>query len=131
MLSARQLCITGALLGALGVMAGAFGTHYLDAWLTPEAIATFKTGTSYMQLHALLMLFIGASVFKWDISLLKRAGTMCLVGIILFSGSVMVLALTGLRWLGALAPVGGFALILSWILVAVSFARISKVRERA
>ncbi len=129
MLTARQICIVASLIGAFGVMAGAFGSHYLDERLAAGEIETFQTGIRYLQIHSLLMLFSGFAALKWGVARFRQAATFCLVGIILFSGSLIVLALTGLSWLGALAPVGGLALIASWIMLSLAFARLSPIRE--
>jgi len=129
MLTARQICIVASLIGAFSIMAGAFGSHYLDERLTPGEMATFQTGIRYLQIHSLLMLFSGFAALKWSISRFRQAATLCLVGIILFSGSLIIMALTGLSWLGALAPVGGMALIASWIMLSLAFARLSPIRE--
>ncbi len=125
MLTARQACITAAVLGAIGVGLGAFASHYLADMLTDSHLNTFKTGTSYLQLHAVVMLVAGLCAFKWTERRFILAATGFALGMFVFSGSLTILAVTGISWLGALAPVGGLILIASWLFLAAGFWRVT------
>lgn len=116
----------GAILAALGVVLGAFGAHGLRARLEPRMLEVWQTGTEYHIYHALGLILIGIiSYWIQDSALIKWAGSLMLIGILLFSGSLYLLALTGSGWLGAMAPVGGLSFIIAWILLAVASLRAS------
>ncbi|MDA0685042.1 MAG: DUF423 domain-containing protein [Bacteroidetes bacterium] len=124
MLTARHVCITGALLGVLGVLLGAFGTHSLRGLLDESAMRTYGTGVDYLQLHAVYLLLLGVTALRIDLPRLRQAATIGLAGILVFSGSVITLALTGIAWLGAIAPMGGLLLITSWGWTILAFVRL-------
>ena len=109
-----------AICGLTGVAVGAFGAHGLKAILAPEMLAVYKTGVDYQMWHALGIGLI--AVFRQqaaESSLLKWAGWLMFSGIILFSGSLYLLAVLNIKWLGMITPIGGVCFILAWILVAV------------
>ena len=109
----------------LAVAAGAFGAHALKARLSVEMLAVWQTAVNYHMVHALGLLAIGLMIGashalptpRYAI-FLTRAGSAMLVGIVLFSGSLYVLALTGIRILGAITPFGGLGFLLAWGLLA-------------
>lgn len=103
---------TGAILGALGVALGAFGAHGLREAVTAERLEVFETAVRYHLIHAVALVLAG-------IAGAPRAGWAFLVGVLLFSGSLYLLVLTGTRWLGAVTPVGGLFFILGWVFLAV------------
>lgn len=105
----------GAVLGAVGVAAGAFGAHALRTRLAPEMLAVFETGVRYHLMHALALLAVGWAAARWPGPAVTAAGWLFVAGILLFSGSLYALALTGVRTLGLVTPVGGVAFILGWI----------------
>ncbi len=105
----------GAVLGAVGVGAGAFGAHALRTRLAPEMLAVFETGVRYHLMHALALLAVGWAAARWPGPAVTAAGWLFVAGILLFSGSLYALALTGVRTLGLVTPVGGVAFILGWI----------------
>ena len=108
-----------AVLGGLAVALGAFGAHALRASLPENLLATFETGVRYHFYHALALIGVVVAINKWPQSSLPvAAGWLFLVGIILFSGSLYLLALTGVRWLGAITPLGGVAFIAGWACLA-------------
>ena len=115
MFSLRTLSGIGALLGALAVATGAFGTHALT--LTPDQVATWKTASQYHLAHAALMVVVGL-VLKSKAAF--AAVVLFLFGVVLFSGSLYALVLTNVKWLGAVAPVGGALLISGWIALAIA-----------
>ena len=107
-------------LGALGVMLGAFGAHGLESVLSASALSTWETAVLYQLLHALLLVQVGTMDRNHHSRALQFAGFSLLSGIVLFSGSLYVLALGGPRWLGPITPIGGVAFILGWLAIAVS-----------
>ena len=114
----QQFFIVGSFLGALGVAAGAFGAHGLRAWVSPEMLAVFETGVRYHLTHALALLAVAWASTRWASAAIRTAGWLFAVGILVFSGSLYVLTLTGIRALGAITPFGGAALIAGWLLLA-------------
>ncbi|MEO8101581.1 MAG: DUF423 domain-containing protein [Betaproteobacteria bacterium] len=117
--TARSIIITGAVLAFLGVALGAFGAHALKARLAADLMAAYQTGVQYHLIHALGIVFIGILVqvlppSRW----LPLAGWTMTAGVVVFSGSLYVLSLTGNRELGAITPVGGLALLVAWLMVA-------------
>ncbi|WAA09620.1 DUF423 domain-containing protein [Fervidibacillus albus] len=110
----------GALNGFLSVAFGAFGAHVLEGRIDPKYIDTWQTGVTYQMLHAGALLAIGLLASKFPGSqLLSWSGWMMLIGIILFSGSLFVLSLTGISKLGAITPFGGVAFLIGWLLLMI------------
>ena len=108
------LCLLGAVVGLLGVALGAFGAHTLKAVLTSDLLAVFETGVRYQMYHALALIGVGLSGRVWPGPWVRWAGWLFAAGVVLFSGSLYLLAATGTRWLGAVTPLGGVALIAGW-----------------
>lgn len=121
--------LLGAALGALGVAAGAFGAHALKAILPTEMQAVFETAARYQMYHALALLLTGMLLERREAEAqaewgcLRLAGWSFLAGILLFSGSLYLLALSGIRGLGAITPVGGVCLLSGWCLLAWAASR--------
>jgi len=120
MLPATKLFVSlGALAAALGVALGAFGAHALKARLSADMLAVWQTAVQYHLWHALGLVAIGLLAQHLPASVPVRvAGWLMVAGIVLFSGSLYVLAATGTRWLGAVTPLGGACLIVAWLVVA-------------
>ncbi|MFL2433911.1 MAG: DUF423 domain-containing protein [Vicinamibacterales bacterium] len=116
---------TGSILCGLGVILGAFGAHGLRERLTPEMLVVFETGVRYHLIHGLGLLAIAWAVSRWPNTYVNIAGYLFVAGILIFSGSLYVLAITGIRWLGAITPIGGVCLIIGWGLLAVGVLRAS------
>jgi uncharacterized membrane protein YgdD (TMEM256/DUF423 family) len=114
----KFLTILGAVLGALGVTAGAFGAHALKARLAPEMLAVFETAVRYHLIHALALLAVAWAATRWESRAIPAAGWLFTAGIVFFSGSLYALALSGMRGLGAITPVGGVAFIAGWLALA-------------
>ena len=114
---ARILLSCGALLGFLSVAAGAFGAHALKSRLDPDMLAIFETAARYQMYHALALLGVGLLYDRLQSPLLAPAGGSFLAGTVIFSGSLYLLTLTGSRWLGAITPIGGVALLAGWLLL--------------
>ncbi len=123
---ARIFITLGSVNAALAVIFGAFGAHALKARISPEMLSVYHTGSQYHFYHALGMLLIGllASHFQND-GALQLSGYLMLAGIVLFSGSLYLLAVTGVTWLGAITPLGGLAFIAAWVVLAVAALRAS------
>ncbi len=109
----------GSVFALLGVAGGAFGAHSLKAVLSPEMLAVFETGIRYQMYHALALLFVGLAEDRCRSAIVRLAGWLFVVGIALFSGSLYALSLSGVRWLGAVTPLGGVAFIAGWAHLAV------------
>jgi uncharacterized membrane protein YgdD (TMEM256/DUF423 family) len=116
----KTLMFVGALMGAVGVGIGAFGAHGLRGSLPPEMLAVFETGVRYHLYHALAILATAAMMSRVEGRAMVAAGWSFAVGILLFSGSLYALALSGLSGLGAVTPLGGVAFIIGWICLAVA-----------
>ncbi|AEI43813.1 DUF423 domain-containing protein [Paenibacillus mucilaginosus] len=116
-----SLLVLGSLNMFLVVALGAFGAHGLKNKLTEDAMKVYQTGVQYHMAHALGLLLIGVLSGQLpEASLLGTAGWLLFAGIVLFSGSLYALSLTGIRKLGAITPLGGLAFLAGWILVLIS-----------
>ena len=115
-MSHKGILITGSLLGALGVMIGAFGAHGLaDLLEANNRLDTFETAVKYHMYHALALLLTGILFFNIPAKPLRLAGLFFTIGILIFSGSLYILCLTNISWLGAITPIGGLFLIAGWL----------------
>lgn len=112
----------GALLGAISVAGGAFATHALRARLSDRALEIFETGARYQMYHALALLAVGLWLSQAESSqpLIVTSGIAFIVGVLLFSGSLYGLSLSGIKSLGAIAPLGGVALIVGWVCLSIA-----------
>lgn len=115
----RTFLAVAAVLGFLAVAIGAFGAHGLKPHLTQEAMGWFETGSRYHFYHSLAILAV-ALLAKGDSKLWSYTGWAFLLGILLFSGSLYVMAVTGIKVLGAVTPVGGLAFLAGWGMLAVA-----------
>jgi uncharacterized membrane protein YgdD (TMEM256/DUF423 family) len=123
-MTAQRCVLAAALALAIAVALGAFGAHALRARLAPDALATYQTAVQYHFWHALGLLAVGMLMAQWPTERrLAGAAWLLIAGLLAFSGSLYLLAVTGERWLGALTPVGGAAFIVAWLLVAWSALR--------
>jgi uncharacterized membrane protein YgdD (TMEM256/DUF423 family) len=110
----RLFFALGSASALVAVAAGAFGAHGLRARLTPDLLAVFETGARYQMYHALALLGVAWALTRWPGPWPARAGWLFAVGTLLFSGSLYALALSGVRWLGAVTPLGGLAFLAGW-----------------
>ena len=115
----RTFAALGALSAGLAVAAGAFGAHALKGHLSPEDLAVFETGARYQMYHALALLAVAWAASRWPVPSVSAAGWLFVAGTVLFSGSLYALALSGIRWLGAVTPLGGVAFLAGWACLAV------------
>lgn len=125
MSKATTFLIAAAIFGALAVSLGAFGAHGLKKFLSDTSLTTYRTAVEYHFYHvfalmglALWMKVTGSS--SWWLSL---SGWLFIGGIMLFSGSLYLLAVTGIRWLGAITPLGGLCFIVAWVSLAVALVK--------
>jgi uncharacterized membrane protein YgdD (TMEM256/DUF423 family) len=120
----KKFLTAGALLGAVAVILGAFGAHYLKKILTAESLQTFEVAVRYQFYHAIALLAAGILYKDFTGKLMLWAGIFFIAGIILFSGSLYLLCAQPLwRWLGPVTPLGGLCFILGWLLMAISFTK--------
>ncbi len=119
----RRIAAAGALVLMIAVGTGAFGAHALRSVASPEMLAVWQTAVLYQLVHGLGLLAIATLLPRFSSRLLPAAAWLMLAGIVLFSGSLYVLVLSGVHWLGAVTPIGGSAFIVSWLLVALAALR--------
>ncbi|WP_156180491.1 DUF423 domain-containing protein [Rufibacter radiotolerans] len=124
-MSIKTILILGALFSGLGVMIGAFGAHGLAKMLTETGRTdTFETAVKYQMYHALGLLILGVLMAQYPVATgLSLSGICFLVGILIFSGSLYVLCLTGVKWMGAITPIGGVFMIVGWLNLVWVIAR--------
>jgi len=120
----NRILVIGALMAGIGVAVGAFGAHGLRPILSEKMMAVFETGVRYHLVHALAMLLAGLSAHSFRHRAFVRAGWSFLVGILIFSGSLYTLALTDIRTLGMLTPLGGLAFLLGWGFLAGGYWKV-------
>lgn len=121
---ARVFLAAGAIAALLAVLLGAFGAHALKERIAADLLPVWRTGVEYHFYHALGLLAVGTLMLHLPrAALLRWAGWAMLAGIVLFSGSLYLLALSGVRWLGAITPLGGTAFIAGWLLLAGAVLR--------
>ena len=119
----RVWILTGSLAGFASVAGGAFGAHALRTRLAPELLTTFETGARYAGIHALALLAVGLLAERGASRALQVAGVGFSLGILLFTGSLWALALSGIRGLGAITPFGGVSLLVGWLALGLAARR--------
>ncbi|MES1172247.1 MAG: DUF423 domain-containing protein [Bacteroidota bacterium] len=119
--SVRAAAVTGAWLGASGMALGAFGAHALRARIAPEMLEIYRTGVLYHLFHAVALLAVAALGSR--LSRPRLTVALFAAGVLVFSGSLYTLAITGVRTWGAVTPVGGVALIAGWLSIAFGLGR--------
>lgn len=124
----KTIIMTAAIFLAMAVALGAFGAHGLKSHLTTEMLEIFKTGIEYHFYHALGLLLVGVLAFYLPGIYLKWSAIFLVSGIILFSGSLYLLAVSGIKWLGAITPLGGLGFIIGWILLFVAVAKNTPIK---
>jgi len=114
----KLIIILAGINGFLAVSIGAFAAHTLRDRLSPELLNTFQTGVQYHMYHALSLFGIGLLMLNFPSStLLRISAYLMMAGIVLFSGSLYLLSITGTRWLGAITPLGGLCFLAAWMLI--------------
>ena len=121
---AKLFLILGSALGALSVAIGAFGAHALKHVLeTNNRLETFETGVKYQFYHSLALILLGILMQKFDHRLFNYSGYGFFIGILIFSGSLYILSLTGITKWGAITPIGGVTLIFGWVALLIGIVR--------
>lgn len=111
----------GSINALIAVMLGAFGAHALKSRLSSDMMDIFQTGVQYHFYHALGLLAVGLIAYHLpDSAWLKWSGWLMLAGIVIFSGSLYILSISGIKWLGAITPIGGTAFIFAWVLLTIA-----------
>jgi uncharacterized membrane protein YgdD (TMEM256/DUF423 family) len=108
----------GAVSALIAVAAGAFGAHGLKSRLSPEMLTVFEVGVRYQMYHAFALIVAAWAQTRWPGTIIVTSGWFFIGGTVLFSGSLYLLSLTGLRWLGAITPLGGLAFLAGWLCLA-------------
>ena len=108
----------GACSALIAVALGAFGAHGLRGRLVPDMLSVFEIGVRYQMYHALALMLVGALAGRLAAGPASIAGWLFVVGTLVFSGSLYALSFTGVRWLGAITPLGGLAFLAGWGLLA-------------
>jgi uncharacterized membrane protein YgdD (TMEM256/DUF423 family) len=114
----RIFFLLGAIGAFLAVAAGAFGAHGLKARLSAEMLNTFEVAVRYHFYHALALFVAAWACTRWPGTATTAAGWLFIIGAVIFSGSLYALALSGVRWLGAITPFGGLAFLAGWLCLA-------------
>jgi uncharacterized membrane protein YgdD (TMEM256/DUF423 family) len=115
----KQILTITAISGALAVVLGAFGAHGLKKIISPEMLEVYKTGVQYQFYHTFSLLAVGILMQFRQSKALNWSAYFFIAGIVLFSGSLYALAISGIKVLGAITPIGGVAFIAGWILLAI------------
>ena len=116
----KNFLLIAAIFGFLGVAFGAFGAHGLRSRLSPEMLAVFEIGVRYQMYHVFALLAVAAAIGHFgQVRLLTIAGWSFIAGILIFSGSLYALALTGTGMLGAITPIGGLGFLIGWACLAI------------
>ena len=116
----RTFWMLGCTFAFLAVAAGGFGAHALRERLEPDLLAVWGTGARYQMYHALALLGVAMAAGRWPGGGWSVAGWLFTAGVVVFSGSLYVLAFTGIRWLGAITPLGGLCFLGGWIALALA-----------
>lgn len=98
----------------IAVVTGAFAAHALKSRLSPDMFQVFEVAVRYQMYHALGLIAVAWASTQWSSQLITASGWLFVAGILIFSGSLYILSLTGVRWLGAITPIGGVAFIIGW-----------------
>jgi uncharacterized membrane protein YgdD (TMEM256/DUF423 family) len=114
----RVFFVVGSLSALLAVALGAFAAHGLRSRLSTEMLGVFEVGVRYHLYHALALLAVAWASTRWPGGAVTAPGWLFVVGIVVFAGSLYLLSISGLRWLGAITPVGGVAFLAGWAALA-------------
>lgn len=125
MTTARVFLALGSASAFLAVAGGAFGAHALRRRLDENLLAVFETGIRYQMYHAVALLAVAWVMDRWGGGLVAASGWLFVVGTVIFSGSLYLLALTGQRMFGAVTPLGGVAFLAGWLVLLIGVLRAS------
>jgi uncharacterized membrane protein YgdD (TMEM256/DUF423 family) len=113
----QRFLVIGSILAGSGVAAGAFGAHALKEILDASMLQVFDTATRYVMYHAFGLCIVSWAIDRYPGQRLEKSGWLFILGTLLFSGSLYMVSLAGVRWMGAVTPIGGLAFIAGWILL--------------
>ncbi len=120
----KVFLLLGSVNALIAVLLGAFGAHGLKSKLTGEMMAIFQTGVQYHFYHSLGLIAVGLIINQFaNTNLFKWSGWLMFTGILLFSGSLYILSISNMRWLGAIAPFGGTSFIFAWLLLIIGIIK--------
>lgn len=114
----KRFLIIACLLMATAVSLGAFGAHGLKKIITPDMLSVYQTGVQYQFYHALGLLGVAFIAHVNSTKLVNMAGNLMFTGVMIFSGSLYLLVILNIKWLGAITPIGGVLMVISWVLLA-------------
>ncbi|MEI6141665.1 MAG: DUF423 domain-containing protein [Mariniphaga sp.] len=120
----KLFLVLSAISGALAVLLGAFGAHLLKQIITPELLEVYKTGVQYHFYHTFALLAVGIIGRQYPSAILKWSGYLFIAGIVIFSGFLYLLAITGIKALGLIVPIGGLSLVAAWICLLIHCLKI-------
>ena len=115
--------MTASILGFLSVAIGAFAAHGLKSKLSEYHLGIFQTGVQYQFYHTFALAIVGLLMLRSPTPMLRGSGIAFFVGILVFSGSLYLLALTKMKWLGAITPIGGLCFLVGWVLLSIAVCR--------
>ncbi len=124
--TSRRFIALGAVTAFLSVALGAFGAHAVKNSISPELLRVYQTAVEYQFFHALGLILLGLIYQQLPQRLVSLSGWLMLAGIVVFSGSLYILSLSGVRWLGAITPIGGMAFLLAWLILVYALIRPAK-----
>lgn len=121
---AKIYLLIAAMNGFIAVALGAFGAHGLKQRLSADLLAVYQTGVQYHFYHTLALLAVGLLMLQWPLNnSLRWSALLFCIGIVIFSGSLYVLSISGVRWLGAITPIGGVAFLAGWIMLGLAILK--------
>jgi uncharacterized membrane protein YgdD (TMEM256/DUF423 family) len=123
MSNSNKFIAIGSVACLVGVATGAFGAHALEGSLGPEQLTTWEKGVDYLFVHALGLILLGILARIEPRKCLNLAAWLMVAGIVLFSGSLFVLVLSGIKWLGMITPLGGVSFLAAWLILAVCYLK--------
>ena len=126
-MNSRTFFIIGSATGFLSVALGAFAAHGLKSQLSAEMLSAFETGVRYQMYHSLALFVVGYALGIYARRQFVVTGWLFVAGILLFSGSLYALALTGMAWLGVITPLGGAAFLGGWLVLAYGFWKVQTI----
>ena len=120
----RNLFLSGVFFCALSVVMGAFGAHSLKDKLSQYSMSIYDKAVLYQFFHAIAILFVAVLNKIFDTQDFSISGILLIIGILLFSGSLFILAITDMKWLGAITPIGGTLFIVGWLILFIKILKI-------
>jgi uncharacterized membrane protein YgdD (TMEM256/DUF423 family) len=125
----KSVITVASISGLLAVIVGAFGAHILKGIISPEMLDSYKTGVQYQFYHTFALLYVGILMNFKQTKALKWSGYLFMTGILLFSGSLYAMAISGVKALGLITPLGGTIWILAWILLIVHCTELTSTKK--